>query len=137
MATEFLVTKNNAESTLNGAVTAATTTWIVNDGSQFPSTYPYHLSCNSEIVKVTNRSSNTLTVERAQEGTTAALHLIGANVYLNITAQHLSDLNTAVNTLEGIASDGEIHLTPKSSSSGAEGTMFYDSGDNHVYVGTE
>lgn len=34
--------------------------------------------------------------------------------------------------------DGEVHLTPKTTSTtGAEGTMFYSSIDNHVYVGTE
>ena len=33
--------------------------------------------------------------------------------------------------------DGEVHLTPKASSSGAEGTMFYNSNDDHVYVATE
>ncbi len=33
--------------------------------------------------------------------------------------------------------DGEIHLTPKTSSSGPEGTVFYDSSDNHLFVGTE
>lgn len=31
----------------------------------------------------------------------------------------------------------EILLTPKDSSTGAEGTMFYNSTDDHVYVGTE
>ena len=31
----------------------------------------------------------------------------------------------------------EITLTPKASSSGAEGTLFYDSDDDHVYVATE
>ena len=137
MATEFLVPKNNAESTLNGAVTAGATTWIVNDGSVFPSTYPYNLTCNNEIVQVTNRSSNTLTVTRAQEDTSAATHSDGAQVYLNITAKAVSDLNTAVNTIEGIATNGEIHLTPKTSSTGPEGTLYYDSDDNSVYVGTE
>lgn len=33
--------------------------------------------------------------------------------------------------------DTEITLTPKTSSSGPEGTMFYDSDDDHVYVATE
>jgi hypothetical protein len=32
---------------------------------------------------------------------------------------------------------GEISLTPKASSSGVEGTMFYCSTDDHVYVATE
>ena len=31
----------------------------------------------------------------------------------------------------------EIRLTPKASSTGAEGTIFYDSDDDHIYVGTE
>ena len=31
----------------------------------------------------------------------------------------------------------EIRLTPKASSSGPEGTIFYNSGDNNVYVGVE
>lgn len=31
----------------------------------------------------------------------------------------------------------EITLTPKTSSTGPEGTMFYDSDDDHVYVATE
>jgi len=31
----------------------------------------------------------------------------------------------------------EIRLTPKASSSGPEGTIFYNSGDNSVYVGVE
>ncbi len=33
--------------------------------------------------------------------------------------------------------DGEVHLTPKTSSTGAEGTIFYDSDDDHIYVATE
>ncbi len=33
--------------------------------------------------------------------------------------------------------EGAIRLTPRASSSGAEGTMFYSSDDNHVWVATE
>lgn len=33
--------------------------------------------------------------------------------------------------------EGAIRLTPRTSSSGAEGTIFYDSDDDHVYVATE
>ena len=32
--------------------------------------------------------------------------------------------------------DGELHLTPKSVSTGAEGTVFYDSDDDHLWVAT-
>lgn len=38
---------------------------------------------------------------------------------------------------DGSRAASEIRLTPKTSSSGPEGTMFYDSDDDHVYVGTE
>jgi len=37
----------------------------------------------------------------------------------------------------GSIESSEIRLIPKASSSGAEGTMFYDSDDDHVYVATE
>ncbi len=36
-----------------------------------------------------------------------------------------------------IGRHSEILLTPKASSTGAEGTLFYDSDDDHVYVATE
>jgi hypothetical protein len=37
----------------------------------------------------------------------------------------------------GNPNDGEVHLTPKASSTGVEGTIFYCSDDNHIYVGVE
>jgi len=40
---------------------------------------------------------------------------------------------TGVGSIEA----GEVKLTPKSSSTGVEGTMFYSSDDDHVYVATE
>lgn len=42
-----------------------------------------------------------------------------------------------VGAIVSTPNDGEIHLTPKTSSSGAEGTMFYSSADDHVYVAVE
>ena len=39
-------------------------------------------------------------------------------------------------SLSGMSGD-EIRLVPKASSTGAEGTVFYNSGDDHVYVATE
>jgi hypothetical protein len=38
---------------------------------------------------------------------------------------------------DGYHPSGEIRLTPKESSSGPEGTIYYDSDDDHVYVATE
>jgi hypothetical protein len=41
------------------------------------------------------------------------------------------------NILVGEISLDEIRLIPKPSSAGAEGTIYYDSDDDHVYVATE
>lgn len=48
----------------------------------------------------------------------------------------LEDLATYLQTLLAIWCD-EVRLVPKVSSDGPEGTMFYDSDDNSVYVGVE
>lgn len=102
MATTFLVPKNNANSKLAADITAVATSLTVQsgEGARFPSTYPFNISIDNEILKVTNRSTDTMTVSRAQESTSAASHKAGANVQLNITAKAISDLNTAVNTAE-------------------------------------
>jgi hypothetical protein len=67
---------NKADSTLNGAIDNSTTTIVVADGSRFPSTGNFRVLLGSdavtgEIVIATARSSNTLTVIRGQEGTSA------------------------------------------------------------------
>jgi len=113
MATSFLEVKNRATSTLASAVTAAATTWNVasGEGSNFPASGTFHLTCEDEIVACTSRTGDALTVTRAQEGTSAAAHAAGAAVKLNITAQHLSDIHTAVNTLEN-ASTVDTSGTP-------------------------
>jgi hypothetical protein len=72
MATEQFA--NNASSTLNGAINNSVTSITVTDGSSFPSVGNFRLVCESEIMICTARSGNTLTVQRGQEGTTAASH---------------------------------------------------------------
>ena len=102
MATTFQVAKNRAKSALAADITSAVTSLTVTagEGTKFPSTYPFPITIEDEILKCTNRSTDTLTVERAQEGTTAAAHATGKAVHLRITAKFASDLHTAVNTVE-------------------------------------
>lgn len=45
-----------------------------------------------------------------------------------------SGANTDITSLGALS---EITLTPKASSTGVEGTLFYDDADNHIYVATE
>ncbi len=102
MATSFLVVKNRAYSKLAAALTSGATTVDVTagEGSKFPSTYPFHITIEDEILEVTNVSTDTLTFTRAAQGTSAVAHPNKAYVALNITAKSVTDLNTAVNTLE-------------------------------------
>lgn len=102
MPTTFLVVKNNAADTLNGAINNLVTSIVTNNSSIFPTSYPFDLTIDNEIVQVTNNNTgtNTLTVIRAQQGTSAASHSNGVAISLRITAKSIADLNGAVNALE-------------------------------------
>jgi len=65
---------NLATTTLNGGINNSTTTVVVTSGAVFPSTGNFRILIGSEIMLVTARSTNTLTVVRAQESTSAASH---------------------------------------------------------------
>ena len=92
--TTFLKIKNNAASTLAAGINNSVTSLAVasGDGALFPSTYPFHITIGNEILSCTNRSTDTLTVVRAQQGTSAAAHSTGDAVELRITAKHLDDI---------------------------------------------
>ena len=91
---------NNAQTTLASGITASATSITVANGSVFPTLTPgdhtyvtlEDLSGNLEIVKVTAISSNTLTVTRGQDGTTARAFSQGDFVQLRVTAALLNDL---------------------------------------------
>lgn len=106
-------TANNVTSSLVSSISWSTTTIIVNDWNIFPSTFPYMLTIEQElngqtvvreIVKVTARTWNTMTVVRAVESCvsddtaspktlTQVAHNFNANalVSLNMTAWVLQD----------------------------------------------
>ena len=113
MVTTFLQVKNNAVSTLAADISDVATSVTVasGEGAKFPSAYPFHISIDDEIMSCTNRVVDVLTVVRAQQSTTGAIHSSGASVALNITAKSVSDLNTAVNSLESSAVSLPIDLT--------------------------
>lgn len=98
----FLVPKNNAESTLLSDITssALSLTLISGGGSKFPSIFPFNITIDNEILQCSANANDVLTVTRAQEGTIAAAHVVGALVRLNITAKAIQDLNSAVNYME-------------------------------------
>jgi hypothetical protein len=98
----FLQAKNRAGSTLASGIGSGDLSLSVaaGEGAKFPSTFPFHITIDNEILSCTNRSTDTLTVTRAAEGTTAASHSAGAAVSLNITAGIISEIQAAIGILE-------------------------------------
>ncbi|MFA7239359.1 MAG: hypothetical protein WC091_04545 [Sulfuricellaceae bacterium] len=104
---------NNAVSTLNGAISSSATTINLQtgDGAKFPalSGGDYFLATligktagmetSWEIVKCTSRSSDTLTVERAREGTASAAWADATPIELRLTAGSLTPPNPDVESL--------------------------------------
>lgn len=97
--------KNFAYSTVATAPSPATsgTSLVVasGEGTRFPtppfnatiwSTATQPLPTNAEIVRVTARSTDTLTIQRAQESTTARTIVAGDQIAASITAQTLADV---------------------------------------------
>ena len=88
-----VVFSNNGKTTLSANVSSSATSISVSDGSVFPSLGSGEIffctlddGTNNEIVKVTAISSNTLTVVRAQESTTARAFSAGDAAGLRLTA---------------------------------------------------
>lgn len=63
------------------------TSFDVNDASALPTEGEYQVACDSEIMTVTGRSSNTLTVKRAQHGTSTTPHTDDRDVHTLLTKQ--------------------------------------------------
>ena len=107
---------NNATTTTVNALTTTTTEVVVATGTglKFPvlSTGDYFYATlsdifgNYEIVRVTARVVDTLTVIRAQEGTTARAFPANSRIELRITAQSVLDaLSTSINYLGASATN--------------------------------
>src|SRR5688572_18240438 len=95
-------------STLDGFIDAAVTTLdlAAGTGVLFPSTGDFRIRIDNEILIVTARASDTLTVTRGAETTTAAVHLDESEVNLVVTA---GALEAKFATVEQIADlDSEI-----------------------------
>lgn len=106
MSSSYLFT-NNAATTLASGISSSDTSLTVLSatGPLFPNpsagqfffcTLQNTAGTVVEIVKVTARSSDTFTIVRAQEGTTAAAFITGDKVELRLTAGELNQLFSGV-----------------------------------------
>src|SRR3989339_1397743 len=112
MAKTFLTKKNNAKSTItdNPLLSGATTLNVqTGDGSKFPDA-PFHATlyasdpATSEIVKVTAKTTDQFTIERAKENTTAQEWPQVTRLELLVTAKLFDDLQTRTEIT--VATDG-------------------------------
>ena len=155
---------NNAVSTLASSISDSATSITVasGEGALFPSLTGSEYffitlidaSNNLEIAKCTARSSDVLTVTRAQESTTARAFSSGDRIELRITAQSLLDVSTQISALGSdlglnsnditgsgnITHTGNITTTGNGSFSGDltvdTSTLKVDSSNNRVGIGT-
>lgn len=76
---------NNAQTTLQGTIGSGDTSIVVADGSVFPSEGDFRIVIDFELMLVTARSGNTLTVVREIESTVAASHNDAVDVKAVVT----------------------------------------------------
>lgn len=100
---------NLAETALNGSINNSTTTVVVDDGSVFPSVGNFRVMVDSEIMRCTARSSNTLTVVRGQDGTSGASHSDDALIRMIYSKQGIDRLFQDTDALWGYASRPPVH----------------------------
>jgi len=83
--------------------------------------------------------SKTITYADAMVSTPPPGYEEVGNCYIDSLGRLVLNYNSSSITIDptgGAPEFGEIRLTPKASSSGAEGTVFYDMDDNHLWVAT-
>lgn len=131
---------NNFSTTLNGSITNVATSVVITSATGLPtlsgSEY-YNLTITDgssiEIVKVTARTTTTLTVVRGQEGTSGTAFASGSTIRLDATAASLVDWTDATanisttgtiqggnlklntNTLSSQDTNGNLNLVPNGS----------------------
>ena len=137
---------NNAFGTLNAGInnSATSITLSSGQGARFPTLasgeYFYatliDTSNNLEVVKCTARSTDVLTITRAQESTTAQAFAIGDRIELRVTAAGLTD---AANPYDkDTSSTGSFALpsgttAQQPTAADSEGHIRYDTDDSVVY----
>jgi len=137
MAVKFA---NNAYSTLAASITSGATsvTLTTGEGARFPTLtgadYFYATlidsSNNLEIVKVTARSTDVLTVVRASESTTARAYASGDRLEQRITAAGLDAKQATITSLT--STGAELNVVDMSASGSTSGQLLTSNGTGSV-----
>ena len=89
--------------------------------------YPYPRGDLNDWARQLTNALNQEAIDRIRDFETAGTHAMSTH----------TDEDTYNISTSGYAAVDEVRLNPKASSSGPEGTIYYDSDDDHIYVGTE
>lgn len=137
-----VILKNNATSTISTAISASDVGLAVasGDGSLFPTLgtgdyfYATLVSAGGayEIVKVTARTGDSMTIVRAQEGTTAYSFASGSRIEMRVTAASVVDI--ATEPAESLALEDGV-TAPAASAGQAKIYVDSSSGDLKVIFG--
>jgi hypothetical protein len=125
---------NNATTSLDGAINNSTTTVVVIDASSFPTTGNFRIIIESEIMLVTAVSSNTFTVTRGVEGTSAVSHANSLVVNHILTAAAMDAFRSdnfqvgAYASLPAAAKAGRVYIPNDS-----HYNLIYDNGSAWEY----
>lgn len=85
MPYEAKVTAYDALSTVATQLSATATSLVVASDDDFPTTYPFYITIEDEVLSVTaSPVADTFTVARAKNESTAAIHVVGKSVGLTI-----------------------------------------------------
>ena len=108
----FLKVKNRAVSTLASGISDSdlSLTVAAGEGALFPSTYPFHVTIEDEILECTSRSTDVLTVTRAAEDTVAAAHTADKAVELRVTAAIITELQAHDPLTTGVHGVGAYNI---------------------------
>lgn len=113
-----VLVKNNAYSTLASGINSSVTsiTLVAGTGARFPAAggadYFYATLINTsnqlEVVKVTARSTDTLTVVRGQDGTTARAYSSSDRIELRVTAALLADIRDSITPADNTVTTAKL-----------------------------
>jgi len=138
---QYVAGANFQTGALASAYTAGGTSLTLTSGhgSRFPSSGDFWVRCENEIFKATARSTDTLTVTGAQDGTPAANHAAGAEVYWVLGVAALDQLRSDIVVGGGgghiIADEGTpLAARAKLDFAGAGVTATDDSAGNRTLV---
>jgi microcystin-dependent protein len=107
VTTRRFFTNTDGGTTLSGGINSSVTSVVVNNAGSFPASVPFtavieHGTANAEVVLVTVVASNTLTVTRGYDSTTAVSHGTGAAIRSEVVALDLNEASAHTSSNSGV-----------------------------------